>query len=277
MNTTIFDRISTGVARLGQSAKSIVKVAIGSHRTNFPQSGGNKSLIVLANGPSLRDTIDSQIDKLRASDTIAVNFAANAPDFFDIKPRYYVLADPHFFSSSDTNVESLFANINSVRHEMTLFVPFGGKVIVKNPMVNVVRFNFIGADGFDWLTRMLYNSRRAMPRPRNVLIPSIMIGIWLGYRTIYVAGADHSWTRTLDVDNENRVVSVQPHFYTDDRRELSRITSVYEHVRIHQILDSFAVAFRSYHDIERYARSRDVDVINVTPGSFIDAFRRGSL
>ena len=37
------------------------------------------------------------------------------------------------------------------------------------------------------------------------LIPSIMLGIWLGYREIYLLGADHTWTKTLSVDDDNRV------------------------------------------------------------------------
>ena len=113
-----------------------------------------------------------------------------------------------------------------------------------------------------------------MPRPRNVLIPSIMLGIALGFSTIYVAGADHSWTRTLSVDDDNRVVSIQPHFYKEDEREEKRVRKDYMNYPLHMILQSFYVAFRSYFTIARYARHRSVKIFNITPGSFIDAFPR---
>ena len=113
-----------------------------------------------------------------------------------------------------------------------------------------------------------------MPRPRNVLIPSIMEAIGMGYKKVYIAGADHSWTRTLSVDDDNNVVSVQPHFYKEDDREVQRINTEYMHHPLHTIMYSFYVAFKSYFTIARYARSRGTEVVNITPGSFIDAFPR---
>ena len=38
-----------------------------------------------------------------------------------------------------------------------------------------------------------------------------------------------------------------------------------------------AIAFRSYHRIENYARVKGVTIYNVTPGSYIDAFERRRL
>ncbi len=116
-----------------------------------------------------------------------------------------------------------------------------------------------------------------MPRPRNVLIPSIMIAVKMGYKNIYVAGADHSWTKTLSVNDRNEVVSIQPHFYKEDEKEERRIRTDYLRYPLHQILYSFYVAFRSYFTIQRYAESQGVKIYNVTPGSFIDAFPRTTL
>ena len=74
-----------------------------------------------------------------------------------------------------------------------------------------------------------------MPRPRNVLIPSIMLAINSGYRRVYVAGADHSWLKTLSVDDENRVVSIQPHFYKEKESEEERIRVDYMKVKLANI------------------------------------------
>ena len=116
-----------------------------------------------------------------------------------------------------------------------------------------------------------------MPRPRNVLIPSIMLAIRSGYKRIGIAGADHSWSRSLSVTEDNEVVSVQPHFYAEDSREEDRVRHEYRGIRLHSIMESFAVAFRSYHVIADYARSKGVEIWNLTPGSFIDAFPRQDL
>ena len=104
-----------------------------------------------------------------------------------------------------------------------------------------------------------------------------MIALLCGYNKIYVAGADHSWTKTLSVDDNNNVVSIQPHFYREDEKEVKRVNTEYMHYPLHQILYSFYVAFRSYHTIERFARHINRQIINITPESFIDAFTRKKL
>lgn len=56
-----------------------------------------KSIVIMGNGPSLRQTIDKDAIWLCSNDLMAVNFAANTPDFFNLRPGYYILADGHFF------------------------------------------------------------------------------------------------------------------------------------------------------------------------------------
>lgn len=275
------DKISGFSSRLGASLKSAAKIVLQSKRCGIrahaPEIGD--SLVILANGPSLRDTIREKNDVLRHMPCMAVNFAANAPEFFDIKPLFYVLADPHFFNSSEPNVAKLWQNLCSAPWPLTLYVPFrfAKNAALKAPHLNIETFNAVGAEGFDSLCHAAFRSGRAMPRPRNVLIAAIMIAIKAGFRTIWLTGADHSWLHTIDVNDHNEVVSIQPHFYTDDKRELARSTSEYRGYRLHDILESFTVAFRSYHQIARFARAQGVEIYNATPGSFIDAFDRRPL
>ena len=143
--------------------------------------------------------------------------------------------------------------------------------------VEIATFNAVGIEGFAPLCRAAFRLGLAMPRPRNVLIPSIMLAIALGYKEIIITGADHTWMKTLSVTDENEVVSIQPHFYNDGAEEQQRIRHEYRNYRLHQIVESFAVAFKSYHDIANFAAASGVKIINATPGSFIDAFERGSL
>lgn len=263
---------------ISSTAKSIIKALLQSHRSHITSEDRKMPLIIMANGPSLAQTITQYGPTLASHPTMAVNFAANAPEFKQLRPRYYVLADPHFFNpQGDDNVRRLIDNLNSVEHEMTIFIPFGQKLTITNPRVSVEYFNMVGAEGARWLTTALYRSGRAMPRPRNVLIPAIMIGMLLGYKEIYLTGADHSWTRTLSVDDDNRVVTVQPHFYKDNDDERKRVTSVYTNITLPQIIESFYIAFKAYHQIADFALRQGVKIYNSTPESFIDAFTRTPL
>lgn len=238
-------------------------------------------IIILGNGPSLKSAIADHLPTLQSFDTLAVNFMANTPEFEQIKPAFYVLADPHFFvASDDENVNRLWQHIADVSWRMTLFVPHKYRTLAANRLhgrIHIQPFNCIAVEGCSSFTHFAYRHNWGMPRPRNVLIPSIILAIQSGYSEISIVGADHSWLQTISVDDQNNVVSIQPHFYKDNSAETNRNRSEYKGYRLHDILKSFYIAFRAYHQIERYAQSRGVKIFNATPNSFIDAFERKPL
>ena len=238
-------------------------------------------LIVMGNGPSLRQTLSESRHSLMNHDTMAVNFAANTPEFFELRPAHYILADPHFFKKDnpDPNVGKLWEALSRVDWPMTLHLPAGSRKMAPALPDNVSLefFNMTPGEGYDAVCHRLFRSGLAMPRPRNVLIPALMEGIRSGYSEIYIVGADHTWPHTLNVDNLNRVVSVQPHFYEDNSKELDRVAREYAGLHIHDVLGSMVVAFRSYHEIKRFADKTGVAIFNSTPVSLIDAFTRRCL
>lgn len=277
------DNLSRFMSALGSTCKSLVKIAVNSRRVGrltAPEASAGRPIVVMGNGPSLEECIKECGPLLKQLPTMAVNFAANTPEFFLIRPDYYILADPHFFKKDDAGVAALWATFaERVDWPMTLLIPakYVGTVAVANPCVTVSGYNPVGVEGFGWFERWAYGRHLGMPRPRNVLIPAIMEAISLGFSDIYIVGADHSWMRTLSVDDSNRVVSIQPHYYSENEKEKDRIASVYSGVRLHDVISSFYVAFRAYHRIADYARHAGVAIYNSTPGSMIDAFERRPL
>ena len=273
--------VSEFPSRLGSTLKSLVKIALQSRRPTVSRvAGREESLSVMGNGPSLNDTMRDNAQSLARHRLMAVNFAANVPQFYELRPDFYVIVDPVFFRElENANVKLLWANLSErVDWPMRLLVPVKAKVPVALPgNIVVERFNPVGVEGFRAFEHAAYRTGLGMPRPRNVLIPAIMAGMMLGFRNIYITGADHSWTKTLSVTDDNTVVSVQPHFYADNNAEHERVASVYKNIRLHEIMYSFYVAFRSYFTVASYAKSRGVNIYNSTPGSFIDAFERRPL
>ena len=276
------ESLSSFASKLGNSLASLVKVALLSKGASIANDEGKgKELVIMGNGPSLRKTIDEEFDWLVSHELMAVNFAALSPDFFRLRPRYYILADGHFFNSldKDSNVRKLWETFGKVSWRMTLFVPSRFKHLVK-PLIMHTQglplryFNLTPVEGFKWLSHFFYSAGLGMPRPRNVLIPAIMEGIRMGYSRIYICGADHSWIKTLDVDNENFVVSIQTHFYKDNEEEHKRVRETYKGLKLHDVLGSMVVAFRSYWNIADYAKKKKIEIINATPNSMIDAFVR---
>ena len=265
---------------------SALKVALRSKVVARHAGSPSRPLIVMGNGPSLRSFIDyigkDDPELPRQYDLEAVNFAAITPEFFMLRPRLYVLADPHFFEcpADDGKVTRLWENLARVDWPMTLWVPVRIdrcaaqrlKSLPEN--VEVRKMNLTPIEGRGFPVDMMIDHGLGMPRPRNVLIPAIMTAIWSGYKKIFLVGADHSWSKTLWVDSENHLVSVQPHFYNDDEKERKRVQAEYAGYHLHDILESLTVAFRSYFEIRRHAGRKGIEIINATPDSFIDAFPR---
>lgn len=275
----LLENIRTFFGRTAETLASFVKILLLSRSASAAaKADARREIVILGNGPSLRGLIDESRAWLDGRSLLAVNFAANTPEFFDLRPEYYVLADPLLFRpAGNANVEKLWKNLSLARHEMTLFVPVKQRMLALallkgNRNVRVKTFNMTPADGYGFFRRAVYASGLGMPRPRNVLIPSIMLAIGEGFGRIYLAGADHSWSRTLYVTDENLVVNTAPHFYKDNEKETRRILSDYKGLHLHQILESMSIAFRSYFTILDYARRRGVEIVNITPDSFIDAF-----
>lgn len=274
------------ITDLADTLASFCKAVLKSGRPSGAGDSKKERLIVMGNGPSLRETIRDYGLLLKSSRTLAVNFAANTPEFSEMRPVLYVLADPHFFKmesdgkSSDQNVVRLWDNLSSVDWPMALYVPCEAKIpvsIERNINITIKRFNMTPGEGLDGPVHWLYRKGLAMPRPRNVLIASLMIALREGYKHIVIVGADHTWSRDLKVDDQNHVVSVQKHYYEDSKKEEERVYQEYTGYHLHDILDSLRIAFRSYHQIAAYADRLGARIVNCTPGSFIDAFPRAKL
>lgn len=275
----ILNKIQSASGKLGATLASFVKIPIMSRRPSPKSRDRKDTIIIMGNGPSLRDAMEQDRDVLMAYPRLAVNLSALTPDFRDLRPDYYILADIAFFLKEKTGkVPQLWEALRSVDWQMTLFLPATARKMpeVKSLPANITLkfYNLTPAEGFRCVMHPLYDSGLAMPRPRNVLIPSIISSMREGFRKIVLIGADHNWSKTLWVTERNRVVSVQPHFYKDDDAELRRAEEIFKNVHIHDVYENYAIAFRSYFNVKAYADRRGVEILNATPGSFIDAFPR---
>lgn len=266
-----------------ESLKTAVRLGLKSRPNGRLQNGtSGQSIVILGNGPSLSETLRDYKAEIGAMPAMAVNFSANTPEFKELKPRYYILMDPLFFTGEKEGaLGNLWNNLETVDWDMTLLVPArftkSVRANISNSHIKVKGINALAAEGWKWFRNMIYNLRLGMPRPRNVLIPAIVSAVWMGYEKIYLVGADHSWLEGLDVTDKNEVVSIQKHYYQDSDKELSRVAQVYKDIRLHQVLESMVIAFRAYHSIRQWADSKKIEIINATPHSMIDAFERGSL
>lgn len=246
-------------------------------KNHIPRVSNSRSLLILANGPSLKEDIGG-ID-YSGCDISVLNDFYKSSWYQKIKPQYYVLADPMFFTD-----EGFFHSfVKEVNWKMVLFVPYYYwkriKILRDNSSkyVEIIPYNSEPYDGFEFLKTYLYKKGLSMPRVQNVLVASLFTGLNMGYKEIRLYGVDHSWTKSLGVNNENDVCAIDTHFYDKEECSFSpywKNPQKKETYKMHELLRDFAYMFESYHVIRSYADMLGARIINFTKDSFIDAFER---
>jgi hypothetical protein len=238
-----------------------------------------RTLQILGNGQSLSE------NKFTENDYMVVNRHVLSSNYEEIKPLYYVIADPHFFSHSE-GISILNLIEKKTTWKMKLYIPWSKtnkKLIMDvfghNHNIDVCFYNNIYFTGYKKIKYCLYNKNIVMPRAQNVLVACIYIAICRGYKNIELYGVEHSWTKYLYVDDLNQVCLYNPHFY--DKKEIKAKTWQEIHhtstITIAQVLRIYALMFDAYHDLKEYADFKNCEIINFTKTSFIDAFKRTNI
>lgn len=262
-----------------KSFVSFLKILIQSKRaTPISNFTPYNEVVVLGNGPSAKEFLEEKRDFLQQKAVLAVNFFAQHKSFDQIKPSFYVLADPAFFMKEDA-AQILDILSNSVAWDLLLLIPTYAKKqplwkekkthIDKNQHIKTAYYNMTKIDGFDWFIQQATLKGWGLPSPRNVLVPSITHCIKMNFRTIYIAGADHSWLKQLWVNDNNEVILDDKHSYDTGSKTVSKANAP-----LYLIVESFSIALKSYIKINQVAKRRNTRIYNITPGSYIDVFDR---
>ena len=243
----------------------------------------DKNLHILGNGPSLAD-VDFQNLK---GDLMAVNNFAFSEKYQETKPLYYIINAPEFWMENvDDEYKSGRKNLTDALVKKTdwnvnFLVPVEAKNsgftndLMANNNLSIFYYNITSIEGFSVVTSSFYNNKLGMPRPHNVLIPSIMNGIWMGYNSIFIHGADHSWLKDIYVSQDNKVFLTQKHFYDFHSAKPEVMKKLGKGQRkMHEILEKFVLTFKGYHEINEFANRKKIKIFNCTKDSFIDAFER---
>ena len=122
-----------------------------------------------------------------------------------------------------------------------------------------------------------------MPLPQNILIAAIAGAIRLGYKKIYVVGADHSWHEDFILNNDNILGINDRHFYDNDNTAaviFKPLIADYETAKLTSVSAQFYaqfLIFQSHELLQDYARSVGVEVLNMSEKSYIDAYVKSNL
>lgn len=257
------------------------------NRLKYSKDKINEKINILGNGPSLKNDIIRFSD----NDTIlVVNDFALTDIFLKLKPKYYILADPGYWlpegETHNSNIEmrhNVFARIKDhATWKMNIYVPLVAfktnyfQLLFKdNPNISIYSVNTIPSihKCNQKMLFWIYKNNYSAPA-NNVLSLAIYISINLGYKKINLFGADHSWLEDLKVNQENMVCLQNRHFFDEESELVPWLRADGDIFKMHEILHTLAGVFLSYDKLSEYAQNLNVEIINYTPNSFIDAFVR---
>jgi hypothetical protein len=272
-----------------QTIASMIKIGLGSGFFIKPAiKPDNDKCVILGNGPSLNQSINENLADLADYMLICVNHFAESEIYESIKPGIYILNAPEMWMDDvepfhyEKGKKLFRAIADKTIWNIDLFIPYGAKktkrwqeVLKQNANIRINYFNSTPVEGFSWFRNLCYNRYLGMPRPHNVLIPSLMLSLYLRFKKIYLFGTDHSWMKDMWVTEKNEVLLHQKHFYDESTSKARPMDKLGKGSRkMHEVLQKFVYAFRGYIEINEYAISRGQEIINCTQGSYIDAFKR---
>jgi hypothetical protein len=290
------------IQKIGQTVITLLRVLTLStwRLPKIKKEKSDQNLIILGNGPSLNELLKKHKIVLESTPKLAVNFFARTEEYITLKPAYYVIISPEYFRreskkewAQDRN-HTLQTIADKTTWPMMLLLPNVAKnhPLVKSyfgnhSSIQIRYINTTPVEGFKWFRHSLQTANLGIPRPHNVLIPSIWFAIKSGFKTVYLFGADHSWLKDIWVNDHNEVLLSQKHFYdnqtTKEKSDKNKPTPqpMYHGTsartrRLHEVLHKFMISFEAYWSLRDYAESQGTHVINMTPDSYIDAFARKS-
>lgn len=259
-------------------------------RVLYPSRQGD-CCVILGNGPSLSQSLHNDGKLLHRYIRICVNDFPRSLAFEQTKPQIYVLAAKEYWRDDvideyKQNRRATFdALLQKTTWQMAICLPYESRhyteftaQFAQNPHLKIYYFNMTPVEGFTRLCHRFFRWAWGMPRPHNVLIPALMLCIGIGYRHIYLLGADHSWLPEISVNERNEALIHQKHFYDEQTAQPNVMYHAGQRPRrLYEILEKFYLTFRAYFTIDEYARSLGIHIYNATPNSFIDAFERKPL
>ena len=248
------------------------------------------SIAILGNGPSLTQTLNDPNDYhfIVNKDICVVNALPIYEDFFKLKPKYLCFMDEAYWDTNPSQkvmkqINDICENLKKVYWELKIFMRIPAKqnnIFQKIVQNKHIKYIYICANDDIQLKNKeylfnLYKEDRVSPILLNVLIGCIYMAINLGYKKIYLYGADHSWHLSMIVNEDNNVCFEDKYFYNNElTHKTSKNSLEISTQKISEIFKISAQLYKQYEMLEEYSQFMGATIYNFSKFSCIDAFRR---
>ncbi|MER0041305.1 MULTISPECIES: 6-hydroxymethylpterin diphosphokinase MptE-like protein [unclassified Pseudomonas] len=244
-----YNAISDGVFFFNFKVKRLVK-----QNCSFASTHSGRCFI-LGTGPSLSSLTKEELQYINSHTVFGVNSLYKSAVGRAVSPDYYVLIDNLYWtewSEAFSEVRAVYEAdppvfITDVRAREYAAGPGG-----KEPL-------FIHAKKYP-VERMDFDLARNIFAPMNVVSNAILSAIYMGFEEIFLLGCDYNAFCTQG----------QGHCY-DDGSEVAQVNyNLAFYLKYYHLTTEF------HYLIARLASKQGVKVVNLTPGSLLDAYPRKS-
>ncbi|MFN5890745.1 MAG: hypothetical protein ACK448_10140 [Bacteroidota bacterium] len=295
------------ISQLIQTAISCAKIAIRSKYFLPLYQPKIPTIVILGTGPSAKSALEYLKTNTVNTPLLAVNKFSCQPDFFQLKPSYYLMLDMYFFDFTEnvyinpaqhpivafkpdfeqtqTMINETWEALKTVDWPITFFVPqlYNNTFIVNhlrktNKNITFITYNYTVINGFNRFKNWIYNQRLGSPQCENVINSCIMTCIQNGFSTIYFAGADHNFHININVADDNTIIRTESHFYEDKNLKHPLLKQNPDgttgKITLKELFHSLVKVHAGYEETRRYGDYKGISIYNLTPGGYVDAFER---
>ena len=233
-----------------------------------------KRIHVVASGPSIKKSLEN-------TDNSDEFYMMNGLASTDYMQKYMVstffLFDPIFFDIPlvNENAKAVWDDLNNhVSWDMKLIVPNRFEKVAFQMLENS-RIRLLGVRDTGILTEnpkidfFFYRHNLGIPPVGTVAMYAVYWAIQCGAKTIYLHGVDYSYE--FEVDSENRIW--QLYQYADGRKVRNEMKK-YENGKLWKLYETLASEFKVFKWIDLYAKSRNIEILNASPTSKVDAYKK---
>lgn len=269
---------------------SLLKVLLRSKFSSNLPSAESETCIILGNGPSLKTSFEKHSDFIAKHSLMCVNNFATTNEFEKLKPSFYAMLDPCYWidEPNEMAIKCLSSLQEKTTWKIKMLLPNQAKkstafnnLSKQNKNIEIVYYNYTVFKGFESVAHAFYRKNLAMPQSQNILVACLFLGINMGFKQLYLLGADHTWHENILVNDNSQLCLKDSHFYDNAQQLNYRLFYKDEHQKdtftMSEILFTFSKIFSGYEAIKKYSETKNCKIFNASEVTFIDAFERKKL
>ena len=239
--------------------------------TRFKDIHKGEDCFILCTGPSIKNY---DLLRLKGKRCIAVSFFSMHEHYKELAPDYHVFA-PNHPPLEFEHAEKMFTAFK--KNECPETVAFIGHMNYRYSYLNYLRehpelkpdkLEFLCYDGSPTLDEYNYNKKSVWDiarRPfimRSVLFGTMQLAAYMGFKRIYILGADYNF-----LDTVNKPCN---HFYEHVTDDISKNPKEY----FEDVFNSLYITFHNYRLMREYLDYRNIEIINLSRESKLDMFKK---